>query len=48
MVASSFTVVPATKSKLPYDAVRDLAPVGKVAQNSLLFVVNAKRCPPSR
>jgi tripartite-type tricarboxylate transporter receptor subunit TctC len=42
MVASTFTVVPATKSKLPYDAVHDLAPVGKVAQNSLLFVVNAK------
>ncbi len=45
MVASSFTVVPATKSKLPYDAVRDLAPVGKVAQNSLLFVVNANKVP---
>src|SRR5205814_1870065 len=42
MVASSFAVVPATHPKLPYDAERDLAPIGMVAKNSLLFVVNPK------
>ena len=42
MVASSHTVIPATRSKLPYDAERDLAPIVKVAQNALLFVVNPK------
>jgi len=42
MVASSFTVVPATNSKLPYDAERDLAPIVMVAKNSLLFLVNPK------
>jgi tripartite-type tricarboxylate transporter receptor subunit TctC len=42
MVASSFTVVPATNSKLPYDAERDLAPIIMVAKNSLLFLVNPK------
>jgi tripartite-type tricarboxylate transporter receptor subunit TctC len=42
MVASSFTVVPATNSKLPYDAERDLAPIGMVAKNPLLFLVNPK------
>ena len=35
MVASSFTVVPATNPKLPYDAERDLAPIVMVAKNSL-------------
>jgi tripartite-type tricarboxylate transporter receptor subunit TctC len=42
MVASSFTVIPATTPKLPYDPVRDLAPIGMVAKNSLLFMVNPK------
>jgi tripartite-type tricarboxylate transporter receptor subunit TctC len=42
MVASSFAVVPATHPKLPYDSERDLAPIGMVAKNSLLFVVNPK------
>src|SRR6516164_1827898 len=42
MVASSFTVVPATKPKLPYDSERDLAPIVMVAKNSLLFLVNPK------
>jgi tripartite-type tricarboxylate transporter receptor subunit TctC len=42
MVASSYTVVPATRSNLPYDAERDLAPIVMVAKNSLLFLVNPK------
>jgi tripartite-type tricarboxylate transporter receptor subunit TctC len=42
MVASSFTVVPATNPKLPYDPERDLAPIVMVAKNSLLFLVNPK------
>ena len=42
MVASSYTVLPATHPKLPYDAERDLAPIVMVAKNSLLFVVNPK------
>lgn len=42
MVASSFTVIPATHAKVPYDAERDLAPVVMVAKNSLLFLVNPK------
>jgi tripartite-type tricarboxylate transporter receptor subunit TctC len=42
MVASSHTVVPATKPKLPYDAERDLAPIAMVAKNSLMFVVHPK------
>jgi tripartite-type tricarboxylate transporter receptor subunit TctC len=42
MVASSFTVVPATHLKLPYDPERDLAPIVMVAKNSLLFLVNPK------
>ena len=42
MVASSHTVVPATNSKLPYDAERDFAPIAMVGQNPLLFVINAK------
>jgi tripartite-type tricarboxylate transporter receptor subunit TctC len=40
MVASSFTVLPATSAKLPYDSERDLTPVALVAKNPLLFVVN--------
>jgi tripartite-type tricarboxylate transporter receptor subunit TctC len=42
MVASSHTVIPATNSKLPYDADRDFAPVAMVGKNPLLFVINAK------
>ena len=42
MVASSHTVVPATNSKLPYDAERDFAPIAMVGKNPLLFVINAK------
>ena len=42
MVASSLTVVPATRSNLPYDVRRDLAPIVMVAKNSLLFLVNPK------
>ena len=42
MVASSFTVIPATHQKVPYDAQRDLAPIVMVAKNSLLFLVNPK------
>jgi len=42
MVASSHTVVPATNSKLPYDAERDFAAVAMVGKNPLLFVINAK------
>jgi tripartite-type tricarboxylate transporter receptor subunit TctC len=42
MVASSHTVIPATNTKLPYDAERDFAPVVMVGKNPLLFVINAK------
>jgi tripartite-type tricarboxylate transporter receptor subunit TctC len=42
MVASSHTVVPATNSKLPYDAERDFAPIAMIGKNPLLFVINAK------
>jgi tripartite-type tricarboxylate transporter receptor subunit TctC len=42
MVASSFTVLPATSAKLPYDSERDLAPVALIATNPLLFVANPK------
>jgi tripartite-type tricarboxylate transporter receptor subunit TctC len=42
VVASSYTVLPATKAKLPYDAERDLAPIAMVAKNSLLFLVHPK------
>src|SRR5437660_4949506 len=42
MVASSFTVIPATHQKVPYDPERDLAPIVMVAKNSLLFLANPK------
>src|SRR5262249_46700636 len=42
MVASSYTVIPATNSKVPYDSVRDLQPIAMVGKNPLLFVVTAK------
>jgi tripartite-type tricarboxylate transporter receptor subunit TctC len=41
LVASSYTVIPATTAKLPYDAEHDLAPIGIVGKNPLLFVINA-------
>jgi tripartite-type tricarboxylate transporter receptor subunit TctC len=42
MVASSFTVIPATRPSVPYDSERDLAPIIMVAKNSMLFLVNPK------
>jgi tripartite-type tricarboxylate transporter receptor subunit TctC len=42
MVASSYTVLPATSATLPYDSERDLVPIAEVGKNPLLFVVNAK------
>jgi tripartite-type tricarboxylate transporter receptor subunit TctC len=42
MVASSYTVLPATTANMPYDSERDLAPIAMVGKNPLLFVVNAK------
>jgi len=42
MVASSFTALPASSAKLPYDSVRDLTAVALVGQNPLLFIVNSK------
>ena len=42
MIASSFTVLPATTAKLPYDSEHELAPVVLVGSNPLLFVVNSK------
>jgi tripartite-type tricarboxylate transporter receptor subunit TctC len=42
VVASSYTVVPATNPKLPFNAERDLAGVAVVGRNPLLFVVGAK------
>ena len=42
MVASSYTVLPATAADLPYDSERDLTPIVLMGKNPLLFVVNAK------
>jgi len=42
MVASSFTALPASTTKLPYDSLRDLTAVALVGQNPLLFIVNPK------
>jgi len=42
MVASSYTVLPATTANLPYDSERDLTPIAVVGKNPLLFVINAK------
>jgi tripartite-type tricarboxylate transporter receptor subunit TctC len=42
MVASSFTVLPATTAALPYDSERDLTPIVLMGKNPLLFVVNTK------
>jgi tripartite-type tricarboxylate transporter receptor subunit TctC len=40
MVASSYTVLPATTANLPYDSEHDLSPIAMVGKNPLLFVVN--------
>jgi tripartite-type tricarboxylate transporter receptor subunit TctC len=40
MVASSYTVLPATTSVLPYDSERDLTPIALMGKNPLLFIVN--------
>jgi tripartite-type tricarboxylate transporter receptor subunit TctC len=42
MVASSYTVLPATTANMPYDSERDLTPIAIVGKNPLLFVVNSK------
>jgi tripartite-type tricarboxylate transporter receptor subunit TctC len=42
VVASSFTVVPATNPKIPYNAEKDLAPIAMLGTNPLLFVVSSK------
>lgn len=42
MVASSYTVLPATTATLPYDPERDLIPVVIIGRNPLLFIVNPK------
>jgi tripartite-type tricarboxylate transporter receptor subunit TctC len=42
MVASSYTVIPATNAKVPYNSERDLQPVAIVGKNPLLFVVSGK------
>jgi tripartite-type tricarboxylate transporter receptor subunit TctC len=42
MVASSYTVIPATNSKVPYSSERDLQPIAIVGKNPLLFVANAR------
>jgi tripartite-type tricarboxylate transporter receptor subunit TctC len=42
MVASSYTVLPATTASLPYDSERDLTPIAVMGKNPLLFVVNTK------
>jgi tripartite-type tricarboxylate transporter receptor subunit TctC len=41
MVASSYTVLPATTAVLPYDSERDLTPIAVLGKNPLLFIVNA-------
>jgi len=42
MVASSYTVLPATTAVLPYDSERDLTPIALMGKNPLLFIVNAQ------
>jgi tripartite-type tricarboxylate transporter receptor subunit TctC len=41
MVASSYTVLPATTAVMPYDSERDLTPIALMAKNPLVFIVNA-------
>jgi len=45
MVASTHTVAPATNPRLPYDIEKDLTPIGLIARNPLLFIIN-KDLPP--
>jgi tripartite-type tricarboxylate transporter receptor subunit TctC len=42
VVASSYTVIPATHAKLPYDPIKDLAPISMISTNPLLFITNSK------
>jgi tripartite-type tricarboxylate transporter receptor subunit TctC len=42
MVASSYTVLPASTAVMPYDSERDLAPIAMVGKNPLLFIVNSR------
>jgi tripartite-type tricarboxylate transporter receptor subunit TctC len=42
LTASTFTVNAAVQRKLPYDTVKDFAPIGLIGTNSLLFLVNPK------
>jgi tripartite-type tricarboxylate transporter receptor subunit TctC len=41
MIASSYTVLPATTAVMPYDSERDLTPIALMAKNPLIFTVNA-------
>jgi tripartite-type tricarboxylate transporter receptor subunit TctC len=41
MVASSYTVLPATTAVMPYDSERDLTPIALMAKNPLIFTVNS-------
>lgn len=40
VVSSSFTINPSTYAKLPFDPLRDFAPVSSVATSDIIFVVN--------
>jgi tripartite-type tricarboxylate transporter receptor subunit TctC len=40
LVATSFTVLPAVHAKMPFDPVKDFAPIGLVAYIPLMLVVN--------
>jgi tripartite-type tricarboxylate transporter receptor subunit TctC len=42
VVASSYTVIPATHPKVAYDSVKDLAPIAMISTNPLLFITNSK------
>ena len=41
MVASSYTVLPATTTSLPYDSERDLTPIALMGKNPLLFIISS-------
>jgi len=40
VVSSSFTINPSTYAKLPFDPIRDFAPVSPLATSDIIFVVN--------
>ena len=40
IVSSSFTINPSTYAKLPFDPIRDFAPVSSLATSDIIFVVN--------